>query len=149
MKSNGEGCSFPSFPVDFLENAIMTVLRIESNILVYFRRMEMEVRVYKETGQAQPGDEDMRVDMKCLEPWKREMWLGWEEIPEESKVIRMSIVAVGGLRDLVDWGLEREGANAEERREEIFWGDQVVVMESRKSLRKVVSFGFGRRRGGD
>lgn len=65
------------------------------------------------------------------------MWFGWEEMPEESKVMRTSIVAVGEDVDVdldPDWVLLREGAKAEERREEILEEDQVVVMESGKSL---------------
>jgi len=58
-------------------------------------------------------------------------------MPEESKVMRTSIVAVGEDVDVdldPDWVLLREGAKAEERREEILEEDQVVVMESGKSL---------------
>jgi len=55
--------------VFFGENAIIARLRAESKMEVYFRNMEILVRVYKETGQAHPGDEATSEVMKCLEPW--------------------------------------------------------------------------------
>ena len=64
------------------------------------------------------------------------MWLGCEETPVLSKVMSTSIVAVGASADFFVMGLERLGANAEERRLEIFCLSHVVVMLSGKSLLK-------------
>lgn len=49
-------------------------------------------------------------------------------------MISTSIVAVGAVLDLVFMGMERFGAKAEERREEIFAASQVLVMLSGNSL---------------
>lgn len=53
-----------------------------------------------------------------------------------SKVMRTSIVAVGASADFFVMGLERLGANAEDKRLEIFCLSQTVVMLSGKSLCK-------------
>lgn len=60
--------------------------------------------------------------------------MGCEEIPLASKVMRTSIVAVGGSADFDVKGFDSSGANAEQRRAMILSFDQVVVMLSGKSL---------------
>ena len=55
-------------------------------------------------------------------------------MPLLSNVIRTSMVAVGAVVDLDFIGFDRLGANAEERRFEIFCLSQVAVMLSGKSL---------------
>lgn len=73
MNNRGLGISFPSFgfpfPLFWGETAIITRLRTESKIEVYFRNMEILVRVYRETGQAHPGDDATSEVMNCFEPW--------------------------------------------------------------------------------
>ncbi len=72
--------------------------------------------------------------MKCRAPWYREMWLGCDEIPFASKVIRTSIVAVGASVDFELGGLARSRANAEDRRLAMFSFGHVLVMLSGNSL---------------
>jgi hypothetical protein len=62
------------------------------------------------------------------------MWFGWEETPELSKVMRTSIVAVGASTDFFFMGLDRFGANAEERRVVILVLSHSIVIESGNSL---------------
>jgi len=64
------------------------------------------------------------------------MWFGCEEIPDWSKVMSTSIVAVGASGPFDVMGFERFGAKAEQRRFAILTLSQVDVMLSGKSLRK-------------
>jgi hypothetical protein len=117
-----------------LLKAIATRLNILSKKERYLRVIETVVSVYISTGHCQPGLLCIREDMKCRAPWKREMWLGCEEIPERSKVISTSIVAVGASMDLFFMGFDRFGANADERSVEILVLSHSVVMLSGNSL---------------
>lgn len=60
-------------------------------------------------------------------------------MPLRSKVMRMSIVAVGAVGVLIFEGVEILGAKADDRSCDIFCGDQVAVILSLKSLEGSVS----------
>jgi len=130
MNSSGFGCS-PIFLGRKNRNAVVS---IESRKLVYFRINGTVLKVYRSTGQPHPGRLCMREAMKWRAPWKREMWLGCEETPDLSNVMRTSIVAVGASTDLFFMGFARLGAKNWERRVATFCLSHVVVMLSGNSL---------------
>lgn len=102
-----------------------------SRKLMYFRTMFVVVSVYNSTGHFQPDLPAMSEDSQWRAPWKREMWLGCEDIPRASKVTRVSIVAVGSSEALVDFlEDEFEGENADERIRETSAAAQVFVILS-------------------
>ena len=90
--------------------------------------MLVVVRVYKSTGHFQPDFPAMMEVSHCRAPWYSEIWLGWEETPWRSKVIRVSIVAVGSLE--LAAVLLAVGENADERSCAMLAVDQVKVMLS-------------------
>lgn len=57
------------------------------------------MRVYNSTGHFHPDFPAISEDSQCRAPWYRETWFGWDDTPWESKVIRVSIVAVGSSDD--------------------------------------------------
>jgi hypothetical protein len=81
----------------------------------------------------------MREAMKCLAPLKSDIWFGWLEMPDLSKVMRTSMVAVGCWLPFVFIGFVRFGAKAEDRRAAIFVLSHVLVIESGKFLDRGVS----------
>lgn len=113
-----------------------------SSTPAYLRATLTVVRVYRSTGEVEPASE-VREATKARAPWYREIWFGWEETPRASKVMRTSIVAVGGVVvalleplevGVCDCGCGVGCVKASRRRVAILSADQVVFMESGKSL---------------
>lgn len=107
-----------------------TIVTGASMALMYFRKILVVVRVYNSTGHFQPDFPAISEDSQCRAPWYREIWLGWDDIPRESNVIKVSMVEVGSSDDELFFEELEAGLKAEESIWAILSAGQVVVMLS-------------------
>jgi len=106
--------------------------------------MFVEVRVYSVTGHSHPSFPFIIFVNQAMAPWWREMWLGWEEMPWRSKVMRMSIVDVGAslppLSELDIWVLREDEDEGVVVRED---AEVELRVDFRMDLEGIAGSGFG------